>query len=296
MQSIDNRNQHLITQGHQIVFIESDVPDLAKLIADAYPGTEMVILDANQDGLQQMAALLAGRSDIDAIHIFSHGTEASLNLGTLTLDATNLDQRADHLAAIGNALSGDGDILLYGCNVSAGADGAGFIAALAAATGADVAASNDLTGAARLGGNWVLESQAGQIDTASMENGAFDAVVDGGKAQWTYDLPTVASETTLSILDSAGRTVWSGAAANNGKGSHTLDWDGKDLQGRQVSDGGTYRLKIEAKDLQGNAMNATASVTAIASRLQAIDGQTLLTVGKIKAPLTAVTGVQTAPS
>ena len=122
------------------------------------------------------------------------------------------------------------------------------------------------------------------------------AVVEAGKAQWTYELPTIASETKLSILDAAGRTVWSGVAASNAKGSHTLDWDGKDLSGRQVTDGGTYRLKIEAEDLNGGAMTATASVTGLASRLQVIDGQTLLTVGKIKAPLTAVTGVQTAPS
>ena len=54
------------------------------------------------------------------------------------------------------------DRLLYGCDVAQGERGQAFIEQLAAATGADVAASNDPTGAAALGGDWVLESRAGE--------------------------------------------------------------------------------------------------------------------------------------
>ena len=63
-------------------------------------------------------------------------------------------------------MSADGDILLYGCQV--GADGAGlaFIQSWAATTGADVAASTNLTGAQNLGGDWVLETRTGNIETA----------------------------------------------------------------------------------------------------------------------------------
>ena len=68
-------------------------------------------------------------------------------------------QRAQDLATLGGALSASGDILLYGCDVAAGADGLAFVNALANATGADVAASTDLTGAAVKGGDWVLEAQ-----------------------------------------------------------------------------------------------------------------------------------------
>lgn len=52
----------------------------------------------------------------------------------------------NELAQIGAALNNAGDLLLYGCNVAQGELGQSFLARLAAATGADVAASDDLTG------------------------------------------------------------------------------------------------------------------------------------------------------
>jgi flagellar basal-body rod modification protein FlgD len=123
-----------------------------------------------------------------------------------------------------------------------------------------------------------------------------DAVVEDGKASWTYALPAEASDSTLSILDSNGKTIWSAKGADNAKGEHTLAWDGKDRDGNAVKEGATFTLKIEAKTLEGKAMETTASVTGLASRLQTLNGQTMLTVGKIIAPLTSVTSVQTAPS
>jgi len=64
-------------------------------------------------------------------------------------------------------LTDSGDILLYGCDVAQGEIGQAFIEQLAQLTGADVAASTDLTGAAALGGDWVLEAQAGVVEAAS---------------------------------------------------------------------------------------------------------------------------------
>ena len=54
-------------------------------------------------------------------------------------------------------LAAGADLLLYGCDVAADALGQQMTGTLAALTGADVAASTDLTGAASRGGNWVLE-------------------------------------------------------------------------------------------------------------------------------------------
>ena len=63
---------------------------------------------------------------------------------------------------MGSALSKTGDLLLYGCNVAKGDDGLAFINTLSALTGADVAASNDITGKL---GDWVFEATTGQINT-----------------------------------------------------------------------------------------------------------------------------------
>jgi len=46
-----------------------------------------------------------------------------------------------------------GDILLYGCNVGAGAEGLAFVESVARLSQADVAASDDVTGSAALGGD-----------------------------------------------------------------------------------------------------------------------------------------------
>jgi len=119
-----------------------------------------------------------------------------------------------------------------------------------------------------------------------------DAVLADGAAQWTYDLASPAEETTLEILNARGQVIWTGKAEDNAKGTHTLDWDGKALSGRTEPDGGTYTLRITAKDDQGKAVEANGLVTGLATRIQTIDGQTLLTVGAIRAPLTAVIGVE----
>ena len=89
--------------------------------------------------MAQIAAMLEGRSDIDALHIISHGSQGTLCLGATVLNSYNLASYAADLASIGSALTETGDVLLYGCNVAQGEVGWLFIQALAMATGADVA-------------------------------------------------------------------------------------------------------------------------------------------------------------
>ena len=92
-----------------------------------------------------------------AIHLLSHGAPGSLVLGAAVLNSANLADYSTSLAQIGSHLTGTGDLLIYGCNVAQGEEGMAFVDALSAYTGADVAVSEDLTGAAVLGGDAVLE-------------------------------------------------------------------------------------------------------------------------------------------
>ena len=132
----------------ELVFIDSSVAGIDALIAGIAPDIRIYVLDPAQDGLAQMASILAGYSGLAAIHVISHGSAGSLRLGISTVDRPAIAAHADQLAAIGSALSANGDLLLYGCDVGAGAVGQSFIAALAQATGADLAASTDTTGSA----------------------------------------------------------------------------------------------------------------------------------------------------
>ncbi|GJL61425.1 MAG: hypothetical protein NPIRA04_00790 [Nitrospirales bacterium] len=75
------------------------------------------------------------------------------------------NEYADELSVIGQALGAEADFLIYGCNFGEGEAGQAAAARLAQLTGADVAASNDLTGSAGLGGDWDLEVATGHIET-----------------------------------------------------------------------------------------------------------------------------------
>ena len=148
-----------------IVFVDSRVAGYQVLIASLPADTEWVLLEADKDGLLQMQAALAGYENLDSIQIVSHGSVGTLYLGSTVLDSGNMLDYQHELQAIGSSLTATGDILLYGCNVAQGSAGQEFVTQFATATGADVAASNDITGASLLGGDTGLEVVSGDISS-----------------------------------------------------------------------------------------------------------------------------------
>jgi Domain of unknown function (DUF4347)/Lamin Tail Domain/RTX calcium-binding nonapeptide repeat (4 copies) len=147
----------------EIIFIDPTVEDYESLIAGIYPDTKVVILDRMKDGILQITENLQG-GKYKAVHIVSHGSEGSLQLGSKQLNSSNLDTYKSQLQLWANYLTDEADILLYGCDVAAGETGVGFVQQLSQLTGADVAVSDDLTGNAVLGGDWDLEVKTGKIE------------------------------------------------------------------------------------------------------------------------------------
>ena len=150
----------------EIAFVDTSVADYRTLAADVRPGVEVVEI-SGQDGLQQIAAYLAGRSDIAAVHIFSHGSAGVLAFGGEDVEADTIGTYQATLAQIGQSLAPGGDLLLYGCDVAAGSTGQALVSQIAAYSHANVAASTNPTGAASAGGDWDLEFHVGTIDTAT---------------------------------------------------------------------------------------------------------------------------------
>ncbi len=109
---------------------------------------------------------MAGESDIEAIHILSHGSDGTLFLGNSPLDKTTLETHAHTVKQWGKALKRNADILLYGCNVAQTEQGKAFVKHLSQLTKANVAASTTLTGNAKLGGDWNLDFIIGKIQAA----------------------------------------------------------------------------------------------------------------------------------
>ncbi|WP_090122732.1 putative Ig domain-containing protein [Kosakonia arachidis] len=151
----------------EVAFVDTSVADYQTLVDQVPSGTEVVLLDSSKDGLTQMAEWAQTHHGYDAIHIISHGSEGQVSLGTLTLNTATAASRSADLATLGSALTEDGDLLLYGCDIGATGSGA-FLQLLHDTTGADIAASNDNTGAAALGGDWVLETSVGDIQAHSL--------------------------------------------------------------------------------------------------------------------------------
>ena len=164
----------------EIVFIDSRVKDADLIIANLSSNSTVVMLNADSDGLAQIAQALAGRTGIDGIHIVSHGAPGEMQLGSTTISAAQLESHREVLAAIGQALTTEGDLLLYGCDVGQGVVGADFVKSIADMTGADVAASTNPTGSSARGGDWVLEYRSGVIQVPTIATPAYAGVLGAG--------------------------------------------------------------------------------------------------------------------
>ncbi|MFB2979931.1 DUF4347 domain-containing protein [Microseira sp. BLCC-F43] len=107
----------------QIAFIDANVPDRESLISGLQPDVQFVILDPTKDGVEQITAALKG-GNFSAVHIVSHGSEGSIQLGNSILNAQTLEtQYAPSLQQWRESLTPDADILLYGCKVGADSQG-----------------------------------------------------------------------------------------------------------------------------------------------------------------------------
>jgi flagellar basal-body rod modification protein FlgD len=121
-----------------------------------------------------------------------------------------------------------------------------------------------------------------------------DATLNGGKAQWTYKLDKDASDVKIEIVDSTGKAVHVEAPTNNKAGDHDLSWNGKDLLGNQLSDGGTYTLRVTAKDAAGATVTATNYVQGRVTGVEQSGGSTFITVNGGKLTWDKVTTIHEA--
>ncbi|MBF0627100.1 MAG: DUF4347 domain-containing protein [Magnetococcales bacterium] len=178
-------NQSIITPPpattpDEIVFIDAAVPDQAGLLSGIPTHAQVVRLDANRDGIAQITETLEKHQNLSTVHIFSHGSSGALQLGSTTLSSETLPSYQDALRTWNASLAPNADLLLYGCDVAQGERGTHFVQELSRLTGADMAASTDRTGVAGLGGDWDLEQQVGEIETAALAVPEWQGVLTAG--------------------------------------------------------------------------------------------------------------------
>jgi hypothetical protein len=116
-------------QRHELMFVDAGVSDYQQLVDDLMAHhddgrkVEVIILDSDRDGIEQISESLARYRDIDAVHVVSHGRDGSIQLGNALLTQDSLDDYADSIEGWRNALTGKADILFYGCDLAAGKEG-----------------------------------------------------------------------------------------------------------------------------------------------------------------------------
>ena len=120
--------------GSQIVVVDASVPFADQLLADIPPEWTVIRLNAESDGLTQLTQALQerGQNQLTAIHLFSHGADGQMQLGSLTLTGDNMVSRQADLQQLGSFLTDNGDLMLYGCDIALDFVGQSFVSQLAA--------------------------------------------------------------------------------------------------------------------------------------------------------------------
>jgi flagellar basal-body rod modification protein FlgD len=107
---------------------------------------------------------------------------------------------------------------------------------------------------------------------------------DGGSAQFSYSLPSTASQAVITITNAQGQVVWRGAGSTDA-GSHDFTWDGKNAAG-VAQPPGTYTMDISAQAADKSAIKATVSAYGKVDGVQIQNNAAVLAIGGMQVPVT----------
>jgi flagellar basal-body rod modification protein FlgD len=122
------------------------------------------------------------------------------------------------------------------------------------------------------------------------------AALANGAATWTYSLPTSAAAGNATISNAAGAVVWTGALSSLAAGANTFSWNGQDMSGNQLPNGGAYTLSISATNAAGAAVTPTLSISGKATAVEMVSGVPNVTVNGAQVPVSAITSVAASSS
>lgn len=94
--------------------------------------------------------------------------------------------------------------------------------------------------------------------------------LEDGSARIAYDLPREAETVKIAVTRPGGGETVATLEGETEKGTHTLTWDGKTDQGKQLEDG-RYTVSVSAKTADGSEV-AAATRTSGVVRTVALDG------------------------
>ena len=173
--SLNSTVEHRLDFNQQfaLVIIDKSIDGyelmLEDILSQQQASTVVRFIDSSVDGFHELGRHLgngvAQGKSWSSVHVVAHGDEGQLQLGSATVDINSIDEYSEEITSWRDMLGQSADILLYGCNLAGSDEGQDLVERISRLSGADVAASDDVTGHEDFGGNWELEYTAGEIDT-----------------------------------------------------------------------------------------------------------------------------------
>lgn len=168
-------------QRREVIFMDTSLPDRELLLSGVSADASVVLLKPSRDLIGQVVEHLLQSGPAESLHLFTHGSPGQLNFGQAVINRETLERQSVRLNLMGTLLTGSRDIFLYGCQVAAGGKGRDFIKLLSKLTQADVAASDDITGATEKGGDWELEMVTGKVNGRAVTAPDYSNILAPGK-------------------------------------------------------------------------------------------------------------------
>ncbi|MCG9917185.1 MAG: flagellar hook assembly protein FlgD [Phenylobacterium sp.] len=110
-------------------------------------------------------------------------------------------------------------------------------------------------------------------------------------ADWVFRLDREAQDVKVEVLDERGTIVHVQALQNLKGGEHDFGWNGRNVLGNQLPDGGVYSLRITATDSAGAKVGHTTFIEGLARAVEQVDGQTYVTIGGSRALWNTISNV-----
>ena len=114
----NDNDSHVADVRRELVIVDTSVENYQQLVDDLLMNAEtdreleIALIDGDTDGISQVSSILVQHSDLDALHILSHGDETGVRFGDVWLTQSNLGGYAAEIAQWGRALTESGDLLL----------------------------------------------------------------------------------------------------------------------------------------------------------------------------------------
>ena len=117
-----------------------------------------------------------------------------------------------------------------------------------------------------------------------------DMSLNGGSATWNYSLDNSAETTKLVVTDSKGKIVYKGDGEKTA-GDHTFTWDGTDLNGTKLDDGGIYTLTVSSATAAGNEVTSNVTLKGTVSDVNIVNGSPVLSVNGVQVDESAISSI-----